>query len=364
MSRRAVAAAYRRFVRPRPWIPFVSSAAVAVLAWVFVPSLYHPYVRVESATVGFSLSCLPEYVEIDYLTTLPRQVDVSVDVQNQSGATLKQEQVQLKSPAHNPSSYQIEIPAAIAAVVSQLRTGFGRTVYTMYFGEASAIDIQEVRLIGSQLIGHCSSDTFAGKSLYRIVTSPSKRLMLYKLLQEEVGNALYRFNGIFSNVVIGLMIVALFWQLYVVGGGAIQAYAASDASFILRMRNRRKAVPHALAEQGDEAVIKAEFTYINRRLSFAKTLGPAAGFLLTVSSLSAALHSSVGMQQDTFLFLSGIQIAVVATFVGLAIRIVAQWGQRVYRDIAERQLVLLNAAVGAPSPAAHGKIGAAAMEKI
>ena len=48
------------------------------------------------------------------------------------------------------------------------------------------------------------------------------------------------------------------------------------------------------------------------------------GFMLTVSSLVESLRPATQSSQNAYAFISGIQIAVVATFLGLAIRILCE----------------------------------------
>jgi hypothetical protein len=42
-----------------------------------------------------------------------------------------------------------------------------------------------------------------------------------------------------------------------------------------------------------------------------------------VSSLAAALHPAVQASQDAYTFLAAVQVAVISTFVGLLVRIIA-----------------------------------------
>lgn len=337
-----LAAAYRRFIRPRLWIPFVLSGLVVVAGWVFVPTAFNPYVRVESSNIEFSLGCLPRTIEVDFRTAaLPSTVTATFNVQSAPAADEMYTATSFQA-ADGLTGYLIEAPEKLHAFALSLGSHLRRVRYSMFFGQVPAIDIQKLQIHQSpQDLGDCSAHQFSGSRLLNIIVNPSKHLMRYRLLQEDVGDVLYTFNGSFSNVVLGLMIVAFFWQIYVVSIGAYRAYLSGDEVLVRDARQRCTIAPPALSKGGSVATIRADFAYMNRRLSFAKTLGPAVGFLLTVSSLSAALHTSAAATQDTFRFLSGIQIAIVATFVGLAIRIVAQFGQRAYRDMSERQLALL-----------------------
>ena len=54
-----------------------------------------------------------------------------------------------------------------------------------------------------------------------------------------------------------------------------------------------------------------------------QVLGPAFGFVMTISSLIAGLHPSLRATQSINMFFEAIQVAMVSTFVGLLLRIVA-----------------------------------------
>lgn len=67
---------------------------------------------------------------------------------------------------------------------------------------------------------------------------------------------------------------------------------------------------------------------------FLQALGPAAGFILTVSSLIYALATP---KVDVEHLISGMHIAMVSTFLGLFLRIVALEGERVSLELFSRE---------------------------
>jgi len=71
----------------------------------------------------------------------------------------------------------------------------------------------------------------------------------------------------------------------------------------------------------------------DRWFRFLQILGPAFGFILTISSLIVALHPSLQVTPDIKKFFQAIQIAMVSTFVGLLIRIIAIFLQRINNKI-------------------------------
>jgi hypothetical protein len=69
---------------------------------------------------------------------------------------------------------------------------------------------------------------------------------------------------------------------------------------------------------------------------FLQVFGPAVGFILTISSLIAALHPSIQKQQDISAFFGSIQVAMVSTFIGLFIRIIGIFSQRANDKLFDR----------------------------
>jgi len=78
---------------------------------------------------------------------------------------------------------------------------------------------------------------------------------------------------------------------------------------------------------------------------FLQALGPAAGFILTVSSLIYALASP---KVDVELLISGMHIAMVSTFLGLFLRIVALEGERVSLELFSREFAMIETEVSSP----------------
>jgi len=65
------------------------------------------------------------------------------------------------------------------------------------------------------------------------------------------------------------------------------------------------------------------FTKLNSYCRFFQTIGPAVGFMLTVSSLIVALNPATLSNYDLTIFFDSIQIAMISTFIGLFIRVEA-----------------------------------------
>lgn len=76
------------------------------------------------------------------------------------------------------------------------------------------------------------------------------------------------------------------------------------------------------------------------RYKYQQALGPAAGFIMTVASLIYSLSSS---KVDVQLLIGGMHIAMVSTFLGLFLRIVALEGERVSFQLLAREMSELDA---------------------
>jgi len=71
----------------------------------------------------------------------------------------------------------------------------------------------------------------------------------------------------------------------------------------------------------------------DRYYRFSQLLGPAIGFMLTISSLIAGLHPSLRQAQDITHFFETLQVAMVSTLLGLAVRIIAVFLQKVNHEM-------------------------------
>jgi biopolymer transport protein ExbB/TolQ len=86
-----------------------------------------------------------------------------------------------------------------------------------------------------------------------------------------------------------------------------------------------------------EHIIESAYSWVLTQIRFLQALGPALGFILTVSSLVQALHpASLLGSKGLDGFLSGIHVAMISTFLGLLIRIIALEAARVNDELLIR----------------------------
>lgn len=344
----SLAARYRALTRNRAWLPFAVGGTLLVACWLLVPSLYKPYVRVPSNKLDFALDCLPESVQIEVPSAfaVARQAQVSVLAPGSEtpSRTVPFRTVKVTSDGGSQILALSLLPEQLTALgqLSAALKGPPSFLYTLLFDRTPYVDVRRVEL-GATAPGarKCLESDLGGRELAQAVRHPSARLMRFKLMQDELSDLVLAFNNSLANVLLAAMVVALLWLAYLWVAAAKRLYVSKDVPLRREFMGFFENAPAELRGRGPSAVVELQFHAQNRRFVFAKTMGPALGFLLTVSSLSAALHPSVQGTQDTFRFVSGIQIAIIATFVGLAIRIVAQFAQRLHRDLAERVLLLI-----------------------
>jgi hypothetical protein len=338
---------YQRLFANFGWLLFSGGGVLAIAGWIFVPSIYAPYVRVPSARLEFALNCVPEAVEIEVLSPYARARQAQISVLPTAVAPASQT-VAFEVVKENRQSgtvyVQLQLSTqqlqSLAAHIATL-PGQPQLVYSVLFDRIPNIDVQRINVTALQTTNHkCATPQYHGYDLMAVIRH-QPQLMHYKIVQEKLSDIVLAFNDTIANFLLAAMVVAFLWFAFLLVYGIKELRFTSDSALVSRLQKRYDKATPELQEVGKQAVVQAEHNLIYRRLAFAKGVGPAFGFLLTVSSLSAALHPSVQATQDTFRFVSGIQIAVIATFVGLAIRIVAHFGQRTYRDLGERLLRLV-----------------------
>jgi hypothetical protein len=163
--------------------------------------------------------------------------------------------------------------------------------------------------------------------------------MRFRMIQDSISDAVLALNSSVGNFILMGMLIGFVWTLSLLGPAFWTRYVCTEAGLVARAN--KQAALLAEAGIGIQEVVRGAERQVQERLAMAKVLGPACGFLLTVSSLSAALHPAVQGRQDAFQFVSAIQVAVLSTLIGLAIRIAAQVASAWSRGGAHRTLLAL-----------------------
>jgi hypothetical protein len=216
-------------------------------------------------------------------------------------------------------------------------------IMTFQFSRVPALDLSDVQItyVGQSTSGACEPEELKGNDLKKRILGTSPRTMSFALIQDKLSDFLLKANELVGNVLLCSLVVALFWIATWVAWGFTATYLLSDDALIRTVTKSRVAAQPAPQRSELATRVKIEYSKVYRRLAFARVVGPATGFLLTVTSLVAGLHPSVVAAQDTFHFISSLQLALVATFMGLAVRIAAEFAIRFQRDAAMRKLEII-----------------------
>jgi hypothetical protein len=162
--------------------------------------------------------------------------------------------------------------------------------------EAADIDLRSVTI---------DQQKFDARGLDAVV-QPQGRFRRDQLVREGITDFIFKYNEMLSNYALAFMVsvFAYFsYQLVVLYGDLVRSGKVGKANEVRgrleRMREQR------------------------RSFEFWRIAAPSLGFLMTVSSLAAALHPSVQATRNAAQFLAAVDVAVISTFVGLMVRLVA-----------------------------------------
>lgn len=187
-------------------------------------------------------------------------------------------------------------------------------------------DIQQVELRRGSLglsAFACETRTYAGADLKSLIPRDTGFKLLYvNLIQDRLSDYLLLFNSSVGNLALMVLCAVLLWAVWRVGDAMIERWRVRDGN-LTEVANKVVAEMPSYSAETFREELAAQFWNDCRWSNFWKVAGPAIGFLLTVSSLAASLHPSVQAARDAYVFVSGIQMAVISTFVGLFIRICA-----------------------------------------
>lgn len=140
-----------------------------------------------------------------------------------------------------------------------------------------------------------------------------------KIARKEISELLLSLNEVVGNYVLTFILILCFPLFYVL---LHKFYMfLFDNRFSAYIRKRYLAKNHS--NNQIRSIFVGKYLHEERIYSFLSIMGPAIGFLLTVSSLIAGLHPRLISPDKFGYFLQSIQLAMVSTFLGLFIRIEA-----------------------------------------
>jgi hypothetical protein len=170
------------------------------------------------------------------------------------------------------------------------------------------------------------------------VKSVRAEMVRARYIRTGVADWVYKLNDQGSNWVLTCMFCGMVLLVGKVGLMEFDAHVINEGAFRRRLVAAVKRVNIDL-ERSPEAALDffaARWAEWESRFRYLQALGPAVGFILTVSSLIQALHPAVQAANDLEEFLRGVHVAMVSTFLGLALRLLAIEGARVNDAILAR----------------------------
>lgn len=324
------------------FLAFALAAAVALGKWLVLPWYFSPYVRVPATSFSLALRCVPSWVRISSLTSYASLLNAQLVISD----VKSQKVIYTYNIPVSPGSY-----GNFELTPSQYETGQAFDEFNQ--NTAAALDLQFSRMpfldisradleyFGQSGSGACAAEKLTGSDLARRIAGGSPRAMRVSLIQDRLSDILLGANELIGNILLCCLVISLFWIGTWVALGFFLMYFVPDR-MLMRLVTRSNVAALPDSEKKDLiSNIKMEYSKVYRRLAFARVVGPATGFLLTVTSLVAGLHPSVVARQDTFHFISSLQLALVATFMGLLVRIASEFAIRFHRDAALRRLDLI-----------------------
>lgn len=338
---------WKRIRRKRSirFIAFVIAGVSALSVWLAYPVWNHPYVRIDNGAFYIALDCQPQKMEIELLSSnvkvtsvdvMPTQVAGAMPIElgtrfnsvpKESGTLVYIEFLDQRESAKNATN---SMPVKSQFSVSPRLSGL------------PVFDIQRISLKSDAPDPRFCIDTvLEGKALEERLFASSKRQMKYFLIQEKLGDWIAAFNESFGSIILAAMVLSVLHIGTVLSSAIWGVYASSDKTLWSRIVDRCKRSGVDIANGSAViSMIQDDFRISNRRLSFARAIGPAIGFSLTVSSLVAGLHPSGQEAQSAYRLLSSLQIAMVATLIGLLIRVLADFAIRFQRRLSEYEMAI------------------------
>jgi hypothetical protein len=168
-----------------------------------------------------------------------------------------------------------------------------------------------------------------------------------RYIRKDLAQIIYRWNDEVSNwILTGL--AAGMWLFLILLLNMERKTFTTDKYFVKGLEKLLKMKIKVPSKPEQQQIAYDRFHDIcaqwNSRFIFLQALGPALGFILTVSSLIASLDPATfsGAGTDLDAFLNGIHVALVSTFLGLLLRILALEAARVNLLLLRRAHVILS----------------------
>jgi hypothetical protein len=305
---------------PVPWV-YVVSILLFASFYILDPGS-KPYVNVPGAVVFLDLPSF-DACDISFRDSV-RIRSYVVGVQDGHGALLpagSNRDLVEKQVNHTVSVLSVTNP-----IPKQARAPAGpNPVYRVNIQceAAEHVNINEVRLDGQAL----PLKSFLEKN----VKSKNATYVRFRYIRNDLAKAIYNTNDFVSNWILTIMVMGISFL-------GIQVVRLEFTTYVVPNRFFRKILASAgnIKEERQRAFDQFATVWLKRDtlFQFLQLLGPALGFILTVSSLVEVLYPP-RMGNDIEGFLAGIHIALISTFLGLAMRLVALEGARINDKLSD-----------------------------
>ena len=339
---------FRAQFRSRRTLHFLAwstMGALVLAAWLLQPLYRDERIRVPGSNVTINISCIPGVVSLDSPTGYLEMRRARLMLIDTNSGKYESKGEYPFDPVIRQSGHEFEMTLTVSqqSQASQLISAQGGAVAARLmfeFERVPSFELSKISLVPSEHPANrkCDRKEYLGSQLDSAIAAPSNhKVVAFLLPQEEVADFLLLINDVLGAILICTLLLAILWLLSIWGQGLWNLFFASPDDIRSRISKRQS----ALADQAEVSkidVVRADYENTYARLEFVRVLGPAVGFMLTVSSLVSGLHPSVQSTQDSFAFVSSLQLALVATFVGLLTRVIAEFAIRVQRSSAQRDL--------------------------
>lgn len=328
-----------------------AGAGLLVLTTLFVAAPFlNPYVRIGGNTLRLELSCLPSQISI-YV----RQSQAAIQGHqlvlfhpDGTGSTTVGRGSQRSSVEKGEKKIEIDIenaqdglPKGFAEPTDTRKLRMDVTLSRVAVVEINRVEIGTARSESHRWCGNDMKELSGSKLAALIPEAFEKRVMRFDLVPEKLAEWAVTFNDLAANVTLAAMLLWVLRLTFQIAQGVLELAVVPEAHLREKIEEAMKNEPQ-FKEKGAQAMVCAQFALLCRHFVFARATGPALGFALTVSSLVAAFSPQFQAEQNAFLFLSALQIAMVGTLMGLLIRIFAELAVVVHRRCAEHKIRILS----------------------
>ena len=316
-------------LKARKAIAYAVGAMLTVFLWIYHPLIFNqPYYRVEGSKFSLELDPLSREVNIKifFVKAKPKLELASLFVHHDGTNAGNEQSFNVGVESQQDSSavvlaLKVDLRDVLEQVASQPPTK-GKYYIALTFGRRPFLDIRKIEI---------GQDVYPAQSIGNLLWGTNGTLMKTVLVREVIADKILEYNDSVGNYFMAMLSVVALWLF-----GRVITTAVNFANAAKRKLDIQKKIQIGISSDTLKDELLTRYWEKERILSFWKIIGPSTGFLLTVSSLAAALHPNIQSDQGAYTFFSSVQVAIISTFIGLAIRLFAHleitMAQAILRD--------------------------------